>query len=102
MMIIGVLIIAWATVKAGEVSMDEPDELITTGPYAYSRNPMYVGWTLIFLGIIFIINSLYSLGLLMIVLIYTHCFVIRPEEVMLQKKFGEAYKAYKKNVRRYI
>lgn len=102
MVVIGVLIITWATVKAGEVSMDEPDELITTGPYAYSRNPMYVGWMLIFLGIIFIMNSIYSLVLLVIVLVYTHCFEIRPEEEFLQKKFGADYKAYKNNVSRYL
>lgn len=63
---------------------------------------MYVGWALIYLGIILILNSLWSLGLLVIVLVYTHFIEIRPEEKFLQKKFGAQYDNYRKNVNRYV
>ena len=102
LVVIGLLIAAWAAAVAGEVTLASPEKLITSGPYAYSRNPMYVGWTLIFLGIVFILNTIYSLGLVLIVCIYTHFFEIRPEEKFLKKKFGAKYQAYKKNVRRYL
>jgi len=99
---IGSLISVWATSGAGEMNMASPDRLITTGPYAYSRNPMYVGWTLIFLGSIFIFNALCSFGLLVIVLVYIHFFEIIPEEKFLKQKFGTQFEAYQKNVRRYL
>ncbi len=82
--------------------MVSPDRLITSGPYAFSRNPMYVGWTLIFLGLIFILNTLWSFGLLIVVLIFTHLFVIQREEANLQKSFGAEYERYRERVRRYI
>jgi protein-S-isoprenylcysteine O-methyltransferase Ste14 len=100
--IIGVIISIWATSEAGKMSMAAPDRLITTGPYAYSRNPMYVGWTLLFLGLICVLNSLWSLALLVITLVYTHFFEIIPEEKSLKQKFGTQFEAYQKNVRRYI
>jgi protein-S-isoprenylcysteine O-methyltransferase Ste14 len=100
--IIGIIISVWATSEAGEVSMASPDRLVTTGPYAYSRNPMYVGWSLLFLGLILALNSLWSLGLLIISLVYTHFFEIVSEEKFLKKKFGTQFEEYQKNVRRYI
>ena len=100
--VIGILISLWATSAAGEINITSPNRLITTGPYAYSRNPMYVGWTLIFLGAIFIFNALCSFGLLVIVLVYTHFFEIAPEEKFLKKKFGTQFTEYQKNVRRYL
>lgn len=100
--VIGIIISVWATSEAGKVSMASPDRLITTGPYAYSRNPMYLGWTLLFLGLIFVLNSLGSLGLLVIAWVYTHIFEIVPEEKFLKKKFGTQFEEYQKNVRRYI
>jgi protein-S-isoprenylcysteine O-methyltransferase Ste14 len=100
--VIGIFISLWATSAAGEINIALPDRLITTGPFAYSRNPMYVGWTLIFLGAIFIFNALCSFGLLVIVLVYTHFFVIAPEEKFLKKKFGTQFTEYQKNVRRYL
>ena len=100
--VIGVFISLWAVSEAGQMSIDSPNRLISTGPYAYSRNLMYVGWALIYLGIILILNSLWSLGLLVIVLVYTHFIEIRPEEKFLQKKFGAQYDNYRKNVNRYV
>jgi protein-S-isoprenylcysteine O-methyltransferase Ste14 len=102
LVVIGILISVWAASAAGEINIASPNRLITTGPYAYSRNPMYVGWTLIFLGAIFIFNALCSFGLLVIVLVYTHFFIIAPEEKFLKKKFGTQFAEYQKNVRRYL
>jgi protein-S-isoprenylcysteine O-methyltransferase Ste14 len=100
--IIGILLSMWATSAAGEMNLASPNRLITSGPYAHSRNPMYVGWTMIFLGAILIFNALCLFGLLVIVLVYTHFFEIVPEEKFLKQKFGSQFEAYQKNVRRYI
>ena len=102
LVVTGLLLSLWAATEARDMLMVSPDRLITSGPYAFSRNPMYVGWTLIFLGLIFILNTLWSFGLLIVVLIFTHLFVIQREEANLQKSFGAEYERYRERVRRYI
>lgn len=63
---------------------------------------MYVGWALIFIGFLLIINSLWALGLLCIALVYVHFIEILPEEKFLREKFGARFEEYRKNVRRYL
>jgi protein-S-isoprenylcysteine O-methyltransferase Ste14 len=43
----GAGIAVWAVLEASDMSIDSPDRLLVTGPYALSRNPMYVAWTVI-------------------------------------------------------
>jgi len=77
-------------------------KLLTKGPYAYSRNPMYVSYTLIYSGAAFAINSNWPLILLILVLLVIDLGIVRDEEEYLEKKFGEEYSFYKKKVRRWI
>ncbi len=98
----GILLSLWAASEAGEMSIASPDELITTGPYAYSRNPMYLGWALIYFGYSLILNSIWSLVFLPVAFAYIHFFGIRAEEETLRKKFAEQYDEYCNKVRRYI
>jgi protein-S-isoprenylcysteine O-methyltransferase Ste14 len=97
----GILIILGAVREAGSQEVDEPTVLITSGPYAWSRNPMYVAWTLIYIGAICIINSVWLLLLLPVALVLTH-FVVLREEKKLEELFGDSYSDYRQNVRRYI
>jgi protein-S-isoprenylcysteine O-methyltransferase Ste14 len=97
----GILIILGAVREAGSQEVDEPTVLITSGPYAWSRNPMYVAWTLIYIGAICIINSVWLLLLLPVALVLTH-FVVLREEKKLEELFGDSYRDYRQNVRRYI
>jgi protein-S-isoprenylcysteine O-methyltransferase Ste14 len=84
------------------MSVAAPNALLTTGPYAFSRNPMYVGWALIYAGIAFAANSLWLLVLLPFIAGYVHIVDIRKEERFLERKFGETYLAYKSRVRPYL
>lgn len=76
--------------------------LVTTGPYRFSRNPMYVGFTLLYLGIGFLANSVWPLLLLPLVLVVMHFGVIVREEAYLERLFGEEYRSYRRRVRRWI
>jgi protein-S-isoprenylcysteine O-methyltransferase Ste14 len=84
------------------MDFSKPTEVMTMGPYSFSRNPMYVAWTLIYLAITLLVNTLWLIILLPITLLFTHFFVIRKEEAQLEQMFGEAYRQYRARVRRYL
>jgi protein-S-isoprenylcysteine O-methyltransferase Ste14 len=102
LILIGISLCAWSVMEAKEMNIANPNRLLKSGPYAFSRNPMYVGWTLIYLGISFASNSFWILSLLPIVLIYIHFVDIRKEEQYLDEQFGDEYAQYKKQVRRFL
>ena len=74
----------------------------TDGIYQFSRNPMYISLTLVYLGIAAWVNSLWILLLLVPVLVVLTQGVIKREERYLKKKFGDEYLRYKSQVRRWI
>jgi protein-S-isoprenylcysteine O-methyltransferase Ste14 len=98
----GAFLAGWAVLTAADLDIESPTGILTTGPYAFSRNPMYVGWTLINLGIALAANNLWILLSLPVVIFYTHKFVILKEEQFLEEEFGEPYQDYKSDVRRYL
>ncbi len=76
--------------------------LVTEGPYRRSRNPIYLGMALIYLGVVCAIASLGVLVLFPLVLLVMEFGVIRREERYLAEVFGEAYESYRQEVRRWI
>lgn len=98
----GVLLAAWSVREAGTIEVHAPTKLITTGPFAFSRNPMYLAWSLIYIGGIFLVNTRWLLLLFTFVLAYTHYRVIPQEEKALEKMFGTEYRVYCRRVRRYF
>jgi len=76
--------------------------LVTSGPYRFSRNPMYVGFTLGYLGLGFWVNSLWILVLVVPVLGVMQVGVVRREEAYLTRRFGAAYREYQRRVRRWL
>ena len=76
--------------------------LVITGPFRFTRNPLYVGATLIYVGIAVAARSLWALALLLVVLAVMQRGVIDREEHYLERKFGADYVRYKERVRRWI
>jgi len=76
--------------------------IVTTGIYRITRNPMYVGMTLLYAGIAVAVDSLVALALLPLTLIVIQVGVIRREERYLEARFGDDYRGYKARVRRWI
>ena len=76
--------------------------LVVTGPYRWSRNPLYLAMILVYAGIGFAALSSWVLLLAVpLILILNYGVVIR-EEVYLERKFGADYRAYRARVRRWI
>jgi len=78
------------------------DKLIVSGPFQYSRNPIYLAMTTMYVGGALIIGSIWVLLMLVPLLILMHWGVIFREEEYLSLQFGDAYSAYKSNVRRWV
>lgn len=76
--------------------------LITDGPFRLSRNPVYIGYTLLYLGVAFWVNSAWPLVFLPLVLWLMRRMVIDREEAYLEHRFGEVYRTYKRRVRRWL
>jgi len=80
---------------------DNAGALRTTGIYRFSRNPMYLGFYLVTLASLVSVPHLMNIGC-GLVGAYVHHRIVLAEERFLLKKYGPAYDAYTKRVRRYI
>ena len=76
--------------------------LVITGPFRLSRNPLYLSLTILFAGLSLIANNLWGLIALVPVLVILHFGVILREERYLEAKFGESYRQYCSQVRRWL
>jgi len=94
----------WAMVRAG--ASVRPDRgtpvLVETGPYRWTRNPIYLGFALIYVGCAIAANLLWPLLLLPLVVRAVRRRVIEREEAYLERAFGRAYRRYRDRVRRWL
>jgi len=86
----------------GGPGMDTPPErLVTTGPFAYTRNPMYLGHLIFLVGLALTLQSLLAALLAAATAVRFHFRVARDER-RLTERFGEPYVAYLRKVKRWV
>ena len=98
---LGTYLIIWSVRAAGSVVVDDPDRLLITGPYARSRNPMYLGWGLLHLGSALVTGSGWLVAAGPPALLATHR-VVLGEERRLEARFGDQFVRYRAAVPRYL
>jgi protein-S-isoprenylcysteine O-methyltransferase Ste14 len=76
--------------------------IVSDGVFRFSRNPLYLSLTLLYIGISLLCNALWALLLLLPLLVVVQIGVIQREEVYLERKFGDEYLRYKTQVRRWL
>ena len=76
--------------------------IVRVGPYRFSRNPIYLAFSLFQLGIAMWVNSVWMLAALVGAVALMHYFVIWREEEYLERRFGAQYLDYKASVRRWL
>jgi protein-S-isoprenylcysteine O-methyltransferase Ste14 len=81
---------------------EESAALITNGVFRMSRNPMYLGFVGMLVGIAVFLRSLAPYGVILVFAILINRVYIRVEERMLAARFGPAWEEYKKNTRRWL
>jgi protein-S-isoprenylcysteine O-methyltransferase Ste14 len=88
--------------KGTPAPIDPPVLLVTSGPYRFVRNPMYVGGILILLGESVLCRSFLLLIYLGMIWLAFHLFIVFYEEPHLRRVFGTEYEEYYKQVRRWV
>ena len=107
LLLIGFLLRVWATFYFYEqqmkvISLSPQRTLITSGPYRFSRNPLYLGGNVfIFLGAALLFGSLAAVAITILHLPLVDVF-IRREERQLEQDFGEDWLQYCRRVRRWL
>jgi protein-S-isoprenylcysteine O-methyltransferase Ste14 len=76
--------------------------LLTGGAYRLSRNPMYTGLAIAYLGLAMLFNSWWPLAVWPLIIVTVRQLVIRPEEQYLTQRFGRTYTDYQSRVRRWL
>ena len=76
--------------------------LVVDGIYGWTRNPLYLGTTLVCLGLAVAAGSLWAIVLMVPLLWVINVGAVAPEERYLERKFGDAYRSYKGRVRRWV
>ncbi|MDU8926009.1 isoprenylcysteine carboxylmethyltransferase family protein [Alisedimentitalea sp. MJ-SS2] len=114
MIAVGVLIVAagFALIEWSKRALDAAQQpthpgvpttqLVTSGPFAWSRNPNYLGAILVALGLSIACNSWWFLAVTAIAATILDSWMIRPEERYLHALFGDEFDAYAAQVRRWI
>jgi protein-S-isoprenylcysteine O-methyltransferase Ste14 len=77
-------------------------EIVTGGPYRFSRNPIYLGFVLLLIGFSFAFGTYWGLIMSPVLIVSLSQLVIKYEEAYLEKKFGDAYTGYKSRVGRWL
>jgi protein-S-isoprenylcysteine O-methyltransferase Ste14 len=84
------------------IKIEEASRLVIAGIYGVTRNPMYLGLTLVLCAWAFFLGCLWTLVGPVIFVAYTTRFQIIPEERVLTAKFGDSYRDYCRRVRRWL
>jgi len=97
--LVGLIFVTLATLSFAKTSPDKPN---IEGIYSISRNPMYLGWILVYLGVSIASASWIYLILVLIVLGMFIPVLVVPEERLCIEKFGDAYREYMNRTPRWI
>ncbi|MBN2058421.1 MAG: isoprenylcysteine carboxylmethyltransferase family protein [Candidatus Saganbacteria bacterium] len=97
--LLGCFVAGWAKIeflKSGMWPFSEPQKVVKTGPYAFIRHPLYLGLIFFLVGWWWIWATVYSFyfGMFILLMIWVQAWL--EEKLIMEKKFPEEYKAYKK------
>ena len=87
--------------RAG-VAENDKTELVTDGIYQYSRNPAFLGFDLVYIGILLMFFNTVLFEITLLVILLLHLQIVNVEEDFLVATFGQEYVDYRKKVRRYL
>lgn len=114
LLVMGLIYGIWSVIIQNTVGQGGPVEignieispktknLVVSGPYKYTRNPMLFGTLLIYLAFALFINSITSVVLVSAIFVFMLTVVVKMEEKRLIKDFGNQYEEYQRKVSMFI
>jgi len=105
--VLALALFAWAIVTITKAGSNVPTNLPTTaivesGPYRFTRNPIYLGMLLGLIGLAIAFDNLWLLIMLVPFALVIRYGVVAREEAYLERKFGDVYGGYRSRVRRWL
>ncbi len=82
--------------------IDPPIQLVASGVYRFSRNPIYVAYVAVLFGLFLFFGSLTLLAYAVLCAAVIQLLIVAWEEPVLRRRFGEEYERYTRQVRRWI
>ena len=101
----GELLRLWAVLHIGVISRTRSDRLgplVSTGPFAWVRNPLYLGNLLLWIGFALSARLLWWLPLVVVLFALEYHAIVRWEEGLLDSRLGDAYREYSARVPRWL
>jgi len=100
---LGVWAIVTITGAGSNVPTNRPTTaIVESGPYRFTRNPIYLGMMLVLIGLAIAFDNLWLLLVLVPFALVIRYGVVAREEAYLERKFGDAYRGYRARVRRWL
>jgi protein-S-isoprenylcysteine O-methyltransferase Ste14 len=105
--VLALALVVWAIVTMTKAGSNVPTNRPTTtivgsGPYRFTRNPIYLGMFLGLIGLTIAFDTLWLLVMLVLFALVIRYGVVAREEAYLERKFGDVYRAYRLRVRRWL
>jgi protein-S-isoprenylcysteine O-methyltransferase Ste14 len=100
-----IFVLAARTLKSAKTNVEPwkpTTSIVSTGIFAYSRNPIYLGFCIVAIGVGILLNSFWVLFSFVPAAAMVYFMAIRKEEAYLEKKFAEDYTGYRSRVRRWL
>jgi protein-S-isoprenylcysteine O-methyltransferase Ste14 len=106
-MLLGLALMTWAAnsfreAEAGYQLQSDSPALVTSGPFGFSRNPMYLGMLLWLVGLAVLLGSLVAFFFPALLFFLANFVLIPSEEKRMDQLFGEQYVEYRQHVRRWL
>ncbi len=107
LILFGVVFVIWSATLFGKVGtpikpFQESTQLVRGGMYRVTRNPMYLGLSIILVGVAILLGSVTPFIPVPVFVWLIHNLFIVQEELMLEERFGDEYVQYKLSVRRWF
>jgi protein-S-isoprenylcysteine O-methyltransferase Ste14 len=107
LILVGMVLNLWADAafkrfKTTVKPFEQSDSLITSGIFKVTRNPMYVGMAAVLVGLFIVLGSLTPVFVIPVFVVVMLVRFIIPEERDLERQFGDAFREYRKRVRRWL
>jgi protein-S-isoprenylcysteine O-methyltransferase Ste14 len=98
----GTAMMRFLSARTSMIPMRPSTALVTSGPYRFTRNPMYLGMVFAYIAAALAFGVIWALVVLPAVIVAIDRLVIAREEPYLEARFGERYREYKRRVRRWV